>query len=95
MAVIIWRVMHSSANARNDGCSSSGLKSRMALYRPIMPSCTMSSWSAPMRKYAPGLGAHKVFVLIKQILQRRVVALLRQKRQFFVGAGFMLVMLAH
>ncbi|GBD29233.1 hypothetical protein HRbin32_00320 [bacterium HR32] len=49
MAVMICRVMHSSANARKL-LSLSRRKSRMALYRPIMPSWMMSSRSAPIRK---------------------------------------------
>ena len=49
MAVITWRVMHSSAKARNDTWRSAW-KSRAALYRPIIASCSMSSASAPTRK---------------------------------------------
>ncbi len=48
IAVIICLVMHSSANALNDDCLSS-LKSRIALYNPIIPSCTISSRSAPTK----------------------------------------------
>ena len=49
MAVMICRVTQSSANARKEE-SLSGRKSRMALNSPIIPSWTMSSWSAPIRK---------------------------------------------
>ncbi len=49
MAVMIWRVMHSSAKARKLAWCS-GRKSRAALYRPISASCSMSSASPPTRK---------------------------------------------
>src|SRR3954469_15372964 len=49
-AVMIWRVMHSSAKLRNED-SRSGRKSRIALYRPTSPSWIRSSPSPPMRKY--------------------------------------------
>ena len=42
IAVKIWRLIHSSANARN-GSILSFRKSRIALNRPIIPSWTMSS----------------------------------------------------
>ena len=63
MAVMIWRVTHSSAKARKE-VSLSGLKSRMALNSPIMPSCTMSSWSAPIRKYDRALERTKFLYFI-------------------------------
>src|SRR3989441_3014505 len=63
IAVMIWRVMHSSANARNEE-SLSARKSRMALYRPIMPSWMMSSRSAPIRKYAFALTRTKLRYLL-------------------------------
>jgi hypothetical protein len=46
---MIWRVMQSSAKARN-AVFFSAWKSRIALKRPIIPSWTMSSRSAPARK---------------------------------------------
>src|SRR5688500_20235569 len=50
MAVMIWRVMQSSAKLRND-VSLSERKSRTALYRPIKPSWIRSSDSPPAKKY--------------------------------------------
>ena len=50
IAVMICRVTHSSANERND-VSLSARKSRIALQRPISPSCTRSSGSPPAMKY--------------------------------------------
>jgi hypothetical protein len=50
IAVMIWRVMQSSANDRND-VSLSARKSRTALKRPICPSWIRSCESPPARKY--------------------------------------------
>ena len=59
IAVMSWRVTHSSANERKDAWRSN-LKSRMALYRPIMPSWMTSSRSAPARKYERALHRTKL-----------------------------------
>ena len=50
IAVMIWRVMQSSANDRND-VSLSERKSRTALKSPTRPSWTRSLPSPPARKY--------------------------------------------
>ena len=58
IAVMIWRVTQSSANERNE-VSLSCRKSRIALKRPIIPSCTRSSASPPARKYELALSRTK------------------------------------
>ena len=49
IAVIICLVTHSSAKALKED-NLSGLKSLIALYRPIIPSWYISSLSAPIKK---------------------------------------------
>ncbi len=65
MAVIICRVTQISAKAWKEA-SLSGRKSRNALNSPIMPSCTMSSWSAPTRKYERALDRTKFLYLLSR-----------------------------
>ncbi len=48
MALIMLRVMHSFAKDQKE--EAPGEKSRIALNRPIIPSCSRSSSSAPCRK---------------------------------------------
>ena len=81
IAVIICLVMQSSAKALNE-VSLSSLKSLIALYNPIIPSCTISSRSAPIKNTTAPLLAQSFCIYESNTLMRQY-RLYAQDRQLF------------